>query len=374
MRNRPDYTTRALLYTGKFPILTYVGIQTNFWILANLLLVVVMHLQSRIISQAFHLPIAGRFGPMVVIAIGLGLIYGVCLGLAGYYLDRKFFKKLSLGKVILFKGLGSVALLSVLLWLLRFVLFDRIISPSLYLRGVTLDEQSWRYLFYLLLIYYFFMTLVINFINQVNDKYGPGVVVPLLLGKYRNPREEIRIFMFMDLKSSTSIAEKLGHLRYSALIRDCFMDINEVLLPFQAQVYQYVGDEIVLTWPEREGLIDNICINFYFACKKQISDRETYYQDNYGVLPEFKAGAHSGMVTAVEIGAIKKDIAYHGDTMNTTSRIQSVCNEYKKSLLISEDLFRKINHPQRMKTEALGMIPLKGKSSMVGVVSVDSIG
>lgn len=93
------------------------------------------------------------------------------------------------------------------------------------------------------------MSLIINFINQVNKKYGPGVLLPLPLGRYRTPREETRIFMFMDLKSSTATAEKLGHLRYSSFIRDCFSDINEVLFPFRAQVYQYVGDEIVVTWP-----------------------------------------------------------------------------------------------------------------------------
>lgn len=373
MGTRADYTTRALRYTARFPTLTYVGIQTNFWIVANFLLVVIMHLQSRIIGQAFDLPVGARFAPMVVIALALGILYGISLGLAGYYLDRKVFKKLPMGKVILLKGLGSVAVLFVLMWLLRFVFFDWILSRALGLEGITLNEESWKNFFYLLLIYYSFMTLVINLINQLNDKYGPGVVLPLLFGKYRNPREEERIFMFMDLKSSTTIAEKLGHLKYSALIRDCFMDINDVLLPFQAQVYQYVGDEIVLTWPEREGLEDNLCINFYFACVKQLGDRATYYQDNYEVLPEFKAGAHVGKVTAVEIGEIKKDIAYHGDTLNTASRIQSVCNEYSKSFLISEDMFRKIGNHQVMKTEALGMIPLKGKAAMVGVVSVESI-
>ena len=79
--------------------------------------------------------------------------------------------------------------------------------------------------------------------------------------------------MFMDLKSSTATAEKLGHLKYSSFIRDCFMDINEVLLPFRAQVYQYVGDEIVVTWPESEGIKNQFCIKFYFACKKQFLDK-----------------------------------------------------------------------------------------------------
>ena len=109
------------------------------------------------------------------------------------------------------------------------------------------------------------MTLVISFINQVNKKYGPGVLVPLLLGKYRNPQEEERIFMFMDLKSSTTVAEELGHLKYSSFIRDCFMDINQVLLPFNAQVYQYVGDEIVVTWTVSDGLKD-IFLYQVFLC------------------------------------------------------------------------------------------------------------
>jgi adenylate cyclase len=217
------------------------------------------------------------------------------------------------------------------------------------------------------------MTLVISFINQVNKKYGPGILIPLLLGRYRNPKEEDRIFMFMDLKSSTSTAEQLGHLKYSSFIRDCFSDINEVLYPFLAQVYQYVGDEIVVTWPESEGVRNHSCIEFYFACKRQFQNRAGYYRTNYGLLPDFKAGAHTGPVTKVEIGEYKRDIAYHGDTLNTTSRIQSVCNEYNKSFLVSRYLLDKVGLPPNVKIQELGMILLKGKTTKVGIVSVDWI-
>lgn len=92
------------------------------------------------------------------------------------------------------------------------------------------------------------MGLVISFISQMNKKFGPGVLIPLLLGKYRHPQEEERIFMFMDLESSTSHAENLGHIKYSALIRDSFLDISRALSKNRAEVYQYVGDEIVVSW------------------------------------------------------------------------------------------------------------------------------
>lgn len=365
-----EYTTLAHRYTARFPLLTYVGTQANFWILANLLLIAIIGLHSRIISQALNIPLTGRFLPMLIMAVLLGIVYGVSLGLLGYYLESTVFRKVSLGKIILFKALGSLGLLTLLLWLLRFVFFDLFILPSLYIPGIRINEASWIYLFYLLLIYYFFMNLVISFINQVNKKYGPGVLLPLLLGRYRHPKEEERIFMFMDLKSSTATAEKLGHIRYSSFIRDCFADINGVLFAYRAQVYQYVGDEIVVTWPEREGLKNHFCIRFYFACKKQFEARAAHYMATYGFLPEFKAGLHTGKVTAVEIGEIKRDIAYHGDTLNTAARIQSVCNEYNKSLLVSEYLVNKLALHRGMKTEALGMIGLRGKAAKVGIVSV----
>src|SRR5205085_10996925 len=101
----------------------------------------------------------------------------------------------------------------------------------------------------------------------------------------------------------------------------CFSDINAVVYPFRAQVYQYVGDEIVVTWPEQEGLKQHACIRFYFACQNQFITRAEYYRTTYDLLPDFKASLHTGPVTAVEIGEVKRDIAYHGDTVNTAARI-----------------------------------------------------
>jgi adenylate cyclase len=365
-----EYTTLAHRYTARFPLLTYIGTQANFWIIANSLLVIIIHLHWQIIIHSYKIPAAASFGSTLLIGFILGVLYGVVLGLAGYYLDRNVFRNQGLGKVIVFKTLTSLIVLILILALLRYVFFDPVFS-LLKISGPRLNDESWPLVFLLLGIYYFFMTLVISFVNQVNKKYGPGILIPLLLGRYRNPREENRIFMFMDLKSSTTTAEQLGHLKYSSFIRDCFSDINEVLYPFRAQVYQYVGDEIVVTWSETEGIKNLYCIEFFFACKKQFEARTGYYTTKYGFLPNFKAGAHAGTVTTVEIGEYKRDIAYHGDTLNIASRIQSMCNDYNKAFLISKNLLDKVGMYRDMKTEELGMILLKGKTTKVGLVSVE---
>nr|WP_121272055.1 adenylate/guanylate cyclase domain-containing protein [Pedobacter schmidteae] len=371
MSKKWDYTSTAQKFSAKFPVLSYLGIQINFWIIASVFLSILLHLQALSISETSQLNSPTRFNNTLALSVMFGFFYGIILGLTDQYLDKNFHEKRSMGRIILVKSTISFILIVLTLILIRYTFFDFFITDSTFGNNLKTNDKSWKYLFYILAIYYFVMTLIISFINQVNRKYGPGVLVPLLLGKYKYPQEEERIFMFMDLKSSTTIAEKLGHLKYSSFIRDSFMDINQILLQFNAEVYQYVGDEIVVTWRVSEGLRKLSCIRFFFGCENQFQDRTKYYMANYGFLPRFKAGLHMGKVTVVEIGDIKRDIAYHGDTLNTAARIQSVCNEYNKNFLISAYLLESLEPNHNVKTDALGMILLRGKSTKVGILSVE---
>ena len=366
-----DYTQRARRFSHRFPLLNSMLIQINFWVPANMVLAVLLHFMYLSVNENIRLPLPPRLGPTLLIGIIIGILYGAVLGITEYFLEKQFFRKRSLGITFLLKLVISLMTLTFLFGLIRFVLFDKFVLPMM-LKGMSpLSDGSWKYMFFIFLVYYFLMACVITFITQVNKKYGPGVLVPLLLGKYRHPKEEERIFMFMDLQSSTSIAEQLGHLRYSSFIRDSFMDINQVIAKHHAEIYQYVGDEIVLSWRMAEGLNDLSCIRFYFACSEQFAKRSAYYQQQYGRLPFFKAGLHGGMVTAVEIGEIKRDIAYHGDTINTAARIQSLCNTYSKSLLVSKGFTEMDRFNEEFSSVSLGMVTLKGKQEAVELVSVD---
>src|SRR5687768_9525937 len=100
MGKKFEYTTLAHRYTARYPLLTYVSTQTTFWIIANMLLVTITHLQARVITQTFHNPLAVRFSTLLLIALVLGVLNGVILGVTGYYLDRKVVRKEALGRVI----------------------------------------------------------------------------------------------------------------------------------------------------------------------------------------------------------------------------------------------------------------------------------
>jgi len=79
-----------------------------------------------------------------------------------------------------------------------------------------------------------------------------------------------------------------------------------------------------------------------------------------------------GQVTIAEVGVIKREIAFHGDTLNTAARIQGMCNEVGKGLLISERLAENIGKQNEFKTDLIGNMLLRGKENKLNVYSVTS--
>jgi adenylate cyclase len=223
------------------------------------------------------------------------------------------------------------------------------------------------------IIYWSIACMSALFILQVSDKFGQGVLISFLLGKYHRPKEDDRIFMFMDLKSSTTYAEKLGHIKYSQFIQDCFFDITDVITKYDAKIYQYVGDEVVLSWNIKEGIEHGHCINTFFAYDTLIKSKKNYYQKKYGIIPEFKAGLHLGKVTVAEVGEIKKELAYHGDVLNTAARIQGKCNDFQKRLLISESMKTKLENQHLFDFSGIGEVNLKGKAKSLNLYEVKPV-
>lgn len=211
---------------------------------------------------------------------------------------------------------------------------------------------------------------LLNFAFQIGRKLGPGVLTNWITGKYYTPREEELVFMFLDMKDSTTLAEKLGAIKFSALVRDFFRDMTVPLQESAGRVSHYIGDEAVIYWKPGDAVKHKGCIAFFKAFEQTIRDRAPYYQTNYGLVPEFKAGLHAGPVVATEVGEIKSEIVFHGDVVNTTARIQSMCNELGHPLLASREIAAKLGLPKGIVMSALGPVHLKGKAEEIELVAI----
>ncbi|MFP4365353.1 MAG: hypothetical protein ACLFR1_15935 [Spirochaetia bacterium] len=60
--------------------------------------------------------------------------------------------------------------------------------------------------------------------------------------------------MFLDLTSSTAIAERIGHVQFLSLLRDFFMDVSEAVIAHGGEIYKYVGDEAIILWDREKGV------------------------------------------------------------------------------------------------------------------------
>jgi adenylate cyclase len=238
--------------------------------------------------------------------------------------------------------------------------------------NASLDQMFWTIFEFVtditLLLYFIlwgFITLSTLFFLQVNDKFGPGILIKFLRGQYHSPKDEQRIFMFLDMRSSTSIAEQIGHHSFFNLLRDLFAEITPTILEHRGEIYQYVGDEVVISWQLEKGLKNANCVKCFLEIEQKLIDQAGAYFVKYGIEPEFKAGLHFGQVTAGEVGVIKKDIVYSGDVLNTAARIQAQCNRHNVNLLLSDELFHLLDHRDEYELVSIGSIELRGKENKV---------
>jgi len=341
-----------------------------FWVSCTIFIVFmeasVLGFKSEYSGQDYSFP------RILISAILITIVGASLLGSLDVLFLNKYLRKKPLGLILITKT-------SIYLF---FILFFISIT-RMYLHGAEIDRSMFSvevmkaHLDFLLsprsimnIAYWAIACISAIFILQVNEKFGQGVLLNFLMGKYHSPKEENRIFMFLDLKSSTTFAEKLGHLIYSRFIQDCFYDINDLVTTYSAKIYQYVGDEVVVSWKFEEGIYKGNCIKLFFAFDSLLKNKSEYYIKKYAVTPEFKAGLHCGNVTVAEVGEIKKELAYHGDVLNTAARIQGRCNDFNSKILISESLKNSLEPLKFFDFNYLDNVLLRGKKKSVNIYDV----
>lgn len=301
-----------------------------------------------------------------------GFIITFLIGIFEFFVFQNKFKKLKFSTGLLIRTLVYVAVISFAVISVWVIHESSLNDASLF---QTLKSNDFRYFmiegdFKKILTFAIVFSFVVNLFTQINNLLGKNVLLNYVTGKYHKPKEEERAFMFLDLSSSTTIAEKLGPVVYHKFINSYFFDIDESIVESEGEVYQYVGDEVVISWKSDKAFKNANCISCFFKIREKIDSLAENYQKDFGIVPEFKAGLHYGQVIIGEIGESKKEIVFHGDVLNTAARIMSECNSLRKTFLVSEDLIRKVNLPGEFAPESLGEFMLRGKAQEVKLFSI----
>ena len=288
-----------------------------------------------------------------------GFSLGVLTGLVELIVFRKYFPDLSLpitiiGKLV-FYYTGSLVLILFFSELIQGVVeqsnsFEKI-AEEVFASTSLINTAK-------LLVPIFLVVLYL----QVEVLVGKGTFGKYLRGKYHKPKIEHRAFLFLDMVNSTALAEKLGDRRYYRLLNAFFRLMSRPIFLSKGEIYKYVGDEVIVSWKLKEGQKLNDCVDTVFNIYQQIQKNNKRFLKEFHVVPDFRASLHKGDVVCAQVGDLKREIAYNGDVVNSTARMQTTCKKIRERFVISDEVYQRLKSPEDYTTRSIGKVPLAGKT------------
>jgi adenylate cyclase len=230
--------------------------------------------------------------------------------------------------------------------------------------GVSTDATS---LTPLSVIFSFVATFGFLFMFEISNIVGRRTLRNIVLGRYHRPRSEERFFLFVDIVGSTALAERIGPAAVHRFLDRVFRLASDPIDDYRGEIYQYVGDEMVVTWTATEGRGDARPIACLFAIRAVLDEAAPQFERDFGVAPGLRAALHAGPVISGEVGGSKRDIVFHGDVMNTAARLEQATRDLGRRFLVSADALSRLAGTERYALEALGPQALRGRAAPVEV-------
>ncbi len=216
------------------------------------------------------------------------------------------------------------------------------------------------------------LSIGFNLLLGVNRLLGQNVLFNFVAGRFHRPRIEERVLLFIDMESSTAIAERLGEVDFLVFLNRFVCDVTDPIVAQRGEIHKYVGDELIVTWTLAAGITEARCIRACFDALRLLAARDASYERKFGMHANFRAALHCGPVVVGEVGSVKMEIALLGDTMNTTARLQQACRDTGCRVLASAPLIARIaTLPPGIAKRSLGSVRLRGKEAELELYALE---
>jgi adenylate cyclase len=267
-------------------------------------------------------------------------------------------------------GLSFAALLMV-----RSVIYAAIIIPILFFQlgdlvvGQGADPTHKN--FWITVIYAVAILVGVNLVAGIVNVVGQRALLNLIMGRYHAPVEENRFVLFVDIAGSTGLAERLGGIGIHRLLDRIFRLLSLAVVDYRGEVLNYVGDEVIVTWPERRGAVDCRPLRCFVAMRDELSRASNQLEREFGTAPRIRGSLHFGPVIVGEIGDIKRAIVFNGDVMNTAARLEELSRGVEGGFLVSRAAMERLGPTPPFVVRDLGQLPIRGRAGGIDVFGLD---
>jgi adenylate cyclase len=218
------------------------------------------------------------------------------------------------------------------------------------------------------------VSVAINFVVEVGNLLGPRTFSNFVTGRYHTPVEESRFVLFVDIVGSTGLAERLGGIGIHHFLDRTFRALTESVVDYRGEVLGYVGDELIVTWPERGGAVEARPLRCFLAMRLALAAAAPWFEREFGAAPRVRGSLHFGPIIIGEIGDIKRAIVFNGDVMNTTSRLEQLSREVDGGFLASAPAIARLGEAARTITREQGRVPIRGRIDGMDVFGLAAAG
>ena len=145
--------------------------------------------------------------------------------------------------------------------------------------------------------------------------------------------------MFCDIRNFTAMSESMSPEKVVSLLNKYFTEMEKCISKNHGIINKYIGDAVMGIFGAPVKSENHALDAFNAAMEMRVALVALNKKLEGSDFPQiaFGIGLHSGDVLAGNIGAENRiEYTVIGDTVNTASRIESLCKSYQKDLLISE--------------------------------------
>jgi adenylate cyclase len=258
--------------------------------------------------------------------------------------------------------------------MVRSAIFAAIILPTLFFQlgsviaGVRVDPTHkglWT-----AIVFSVVFVILANLIIGIANIIGPRAFLNFVTGRYHSPIEENRFVLFVDIAGSTGLAESLGGIGIHRLLDRTFRLLTAAVVDYRGEVLNYVGDEVIVTWPEKTGAIDYRPLRCFMAMRAELAQVSGQLQREFGVVPRIRGSLHFGPVIIGEIGDVKRAIVFNGDVMNTAARLEELSRNVEGGFLASRAAMERFGSAPPFAVRDLGRLPIRGRADGIDVVGI----
>jgi adenylate cyclase len=226
--------------------------------------------------------------------------------------------------------------------------------------------------FWIAIIYSVGFSIVMNLAFGITNIIGRRAFLNFIIGRYHTPVEENRFVLFVDIAGSTGLAERLGGVGIHRLLDHTFRLLTLSVVDYRGEVLNYVGDEVIVTWPESSGAVDYRPLRCFMAMRDELARASSQLEREFGVVPRIRGSLHFGPVIVGEIGDIKRAIVFNGDVMNTAARLEELSRNVDGGFLASRAAMERFASVPPFAVRDLGRLPIRGRADGIDVVGIDA--